>query len=149
MPSGRTHAFATGLVGATALFFPLKTLEISILLSFGCFLGLVLYPDLDVNVGNYGNALVGAVFGKKLRKVWEMYWYPYSKIMPHRSFLSHLPVLSTAIRLIYIGMPIYILLNLLGISWGNDLQYVMFGLVSVDALHFVMDIVTTFFRRRF
>lgn len=149
MSSGKVHAMATSTTGLIALFYPLKTLEECILLSFGCFLGLFVYPDLDVNTGNYGMSLIRALFGDRVSKLWNFFWKPYSWIMPHRYWISHFPVVSTIVRLSYIGLPALGLMYLLGISWNGDIIYVGLGLITVDILHFTMDIVSTKIKRMF
>tara|TARA_B100000131_G_C18089285_1_gene601514 strand:- start:1291 stop:1839 length:549 start_codon:yes stop_codon:yes gene_type:complete len=53
--------------------------------------GLWLSPDLDT----YSNSLKRWGFLKFL-------WWPYRKLIPHRSFFSHSPFIGTGFRLIYI-----------------------------------------------
>ena len=149
MPSGRVHAKATGFSSVAALFVPTESIETSLLLSMGCFMGLVVYPDLDVDIGNYGTFLIRAIFGRGVEKVWKAYWWPYSKIMPHRSIQSHLPVLSTLIRISYIGLPVILFWLFLGLEWTGDIEYILFGLIFVDTLHSVMDIISTAIKRLF
>ena len=53
--------------------------------------GLWLSPDLDTNS-----------IAKKRWGILQHLWWPYRKLIPHRSFLSHGPFLGTAVRIIYI-----------------------------------------------
>lgn len=148
MPSGKTHAKTTAIVGAVSTLYPFTDIVSVVLFSSGCFIGLVIYPDLDVDVGNYGYHIIRVVFGRKLAKVWGWFWWAYAKIIPHRSWISHFPVVGTAIRVAYIGLPLFVLISTLGYNYEyENLLFMFYGLALVDAVHFVMDIVSTGFKR--
>lgn len=62
----------------------------------------------------------------------------------HRSFWTHFPIFSTAIRLLFVGFVPFILGDYYGINFiGNG--WVMFhlgfwaGLSQADAIHYVLD----------
>lgn len=93
--------------------------------------------------------------------MWFAFWWPYAWLIPHRSPISHWPVLGTLIRLVYI-----LLLGSIfwyGASWlvtgagaflpsPNSkliewLGWALLGLTLSDALHFLMDVLP-FFRER-
>jgi len=150
MPSGKTHAFMTGTVASLAIFAPFPRLDQMLLFVFGCLFGLVVYPDLDVDVGNYGIYLIRNVFGETVSKLWQLFWYPYAKIAAHRGFLSHFPVISSVFRIAYVGFPVYILLRAYHhVEWSEDIYYALAGLFVVDTLHIVSDIISTTIKRKF
>ncbi|MBF2055031.1 MAG: metal-binding protein [Candidatus Sericytochromatia bacterium] len=97
MPSGKTHDqvtwWLTPLTGVLGwmLFYRLD-LALMLMLSF-LFAGLMFSGDLDVKSVQY--------------KRWgflRWIWLPYQKWVPHRSPLSHGPVLGTLTRLVYFSV---------------------------------------------
>lgn len=117
---------------------------LSVTMMFGVWCGIPLTPDLDV------------AENRKKRTVWNIFWYPYAKFMPHRHPLSHWPVLSTLLRLLYIVLlPALVLLafdqwyNVTTLLYGYR-DFVIawfFGLVISDTLHWFADIITTYWKR--
>ena len=149
MPSGRVHAAFTLVTGAGVAYYgyqagyPLPEIAAA---SGGVFLGLLLSPDLDVDQGSisfeYARNLFGGLFGA----VWAMVWKPYSYLIPHRSPLSHFPVLGTVIRLGYLAGVLYLGLYLL--HWTGAITrpvlpswapFTFWGLCLADTLHFFLD----------
>ena len=109
MPDGRTHDQIT-LVGA-ALCIPVWFLlappewrtdyaACGTLVGATLFSGLMLSPDLDLNSSIYHR------WGP-LRFI----WWPYQKLVPHRSPLSHSLLLGPLIRILYFLLVGYILLR--------------------------------------
>ncbi len=105
MPSGRVHDRITGYlapvagvgVGAWSQRWELATLTVVTVLVSGYFLS----PDLDIQSRPYQR--------------WGLLrwlWWPYQKVLPHRSFFSHGPIIGTGLRLVYLG------LWLGGMAWG-------------------------------
>ncbi len=113
MPSGRTHDLVTVLVTAIMLL-PwycyrlwvgpwqaagqweghLPPLTIVLPLALGCiFGGFFLSPDLDHDAGALAYRRWGLL---------KYLWVPYQKVVPHRSVLSHAPVIGTAVRFGYL-----------------------------------------------
>lgn len=97
MPSGRTHDQITittlPLVALAGLIFS-RSAGITLSLS-GAFLfsGLMFGPDLDIYSVQY--------------KRWgwlRPIWLPYQKLLRHRSWLSHGPIVGTVFRLVYLGI---------------------------------------------
>ncbi len=147
MPNGFIHTRATltlavaGGVIAYRLGYPVADVAA---LTGGTLAGLLLTPDLDVNKGCVSNHLVRRHAGLPLSILWSAYWKPYSQIIPHRSRLSHLPVLGTFIRLAYLCiLPAIIMLFAGGGIIWPDLpawsSWALGGLVLADVLHYVMD----------
>ncbi len=63
--------------------------------------GIWLSPDLDTR--------------SKALKRWgilQWIWWPYRKLIKHRSFLSHGPFIGTTLRILYLGLISYLLLLL-------------------------------------
>lgn len=110
-------------------------------MAIGCFAGILLSPDLDVDNGNISNYLLKRI-ASPIEMLWRIYWYPYRVKLKHRSFWSHFPVFSTLLRVVYFFfIPI-----LLSIYYSYfDLYYFflwfVFGLILADFLHYLMDIV--------
>jgi uncharacterized metal-binding protein len=97
MPSGATHDRITltclPVVAGIAL---LASRSASITLSLaGSFLfgGLMFGPDLDIYSVQF-----------KRWGVLRWIWRPYQKGLQHRSWLSHGPIVGTALRLLYLGL---------------------------------------------
>ncbi len=165
MADGKTHAAGTRTL-AMFLFvgqitngihqgYPLQTIFFSSLtLSIGALGGLFLTPDLDVDIGSDSEDEVREIspLGANL---WWIYWFPYRKLIPHRSPLSHWPVIGTLGRLLYLSIAYWILLAVayflnstaLGILQQAGIGLLEFpyfyiavvGLASADTLHFLMD----------
>lgn len=114
----------------------------------GCLAGILLTPDLDQET-------ISTVEWKVLRltlglgHLWLAFWGPYSAVMPHRSFLSHGPIISTSLRVLYmwagfkllgevfLAVPDVPALRLLMLeSW---FQAAFLGLCLSDLGHWVLD----------
>lgn len=128
--------------------------------------GIFLTPDLDavtreMNGHNYSTWLIrhffsrwGRHFGNAIEYVWTTFWYPYSFI-PHRSWLSHAPVVGTLGRMMYLSsIPVAVIWVMQGDlkSVTQVLQstpFILFtlGLMASDSLHFAMDMVQTKVKR--
>lgn len=71
----------------------------------GCALCWIVNPDLDQ--GTLTNAESNwrrvPIIGGVLCFLWQVIWSAYAVIIPHRSPLSHCPILGTAGRYIYLG----------------------------------------------
>lgn len=154
MPSGRVHAAAT--VAAAGLLSPLLVVAAhqaplcAAAFGLGCLVGVVINPDLDVRRGTYSWTVVRRTFGSIAGWLWALFWFPYARLIPrHRHLLSHLPLLGTGLRLLY-------LLAFFALGWlllGRFVELPAFrtlvfhplalwaaaGLAVVDALHSAMD----------
>ena len=106
MSDGKTHATAT-----TALVFPVAMTSMllmphdplsgAIIGGLGCLTGLIIDPDLDIeNITRSEWQVIKRfwIFGM----LWVVFWYPYARAIPHRSPLSHWPLLGTAGRVLYL-----------------------------------------------
>ena len=143
MPSGKVHntvtLLATPLVCVSA--YGISEDAVTVLcVGVGMLSGLVLTPDLDVDNGSRSNYHIRKWFGNVAEKIWRIYWYPYAKIIPHRSALSHFPVISTLIRVLYLFWPI-LFINPTLIT--KNVFIIIIGLVISDTLHWFMDVLSS------
>lgn len=149
MPSGRVHSFTTVLLSAGLGYYAWHTgypLASAGALAGGTLAGIFLSPDLDVESGSISWYHVRKVGGCLAGLLWSWIWKPYAMVIPHRSPLSHLPLLSTVIRLGYLAGMVYAILLTLHMArliehptlptWW---PYAFFGLVLSDLLHYLLD----------
>ena len=158
MSDGKTHATAT-----TALIFPVAMASLLLHPSdpfsamaagaIGCATGLIIDPDLDIDdITRSEWQMI-----KKLWIVgmlWVTLWYPYAWLIPHRSPLSHWPLLGTAGRVLYLLLWIKLLGMILDVPVPiqlivtNSLFMIWFyGLAVADTAHFIMDVVSSKMKR--
>ncbi len=101
-------------------------LELGIIAGASHFLGgYWLSPDLDIKSRPF------------LRwGVLKIIWLPYQRLIPHRSPLSHAPVLGSLIRLVYLAaclLPLWLLFpDLQRVQWAIDWMKVAAFLVGVE-----------------
>ncbi|MHC1733429.1 MAG: DUF2227 family putative metal-binding protein [Bacteroidales bacterium] len=160
MPSGKIHsasslvAFVASVAMPALLSTPNVPLEKSLIFGGGCLLGTLITPDLDISEGCFSMAVIRKIGGPMAERIWKVFWWPYGVLIPHRHWLSHLPVVSTSLRLGYLGiiaMTICLLLSLGGLFPAPDIKFsieeivesnsflLFCGLCLSDTLHFVMD----------
>ena len=91
--------------------------------------GLWLSPDLDTN--------------SRPLKRWgplKLLWFPYRKLIPHRSWLSHGPLIGNCLRISYLFITIGILviiLKILGLSMPYDLSNSLFRIIKQNPMDMV------------
>jgi uncharacterized metal-binding protein len=138
MASGKNHdrsiLFATPIVLAVGSY--QFGLEVGVIAAASHFLGgYWLSPDLDIKSAPF------------LRwGVLRVIWLPYQRFIPHRSPLSHAPVLGSAIRLLYLAVclsPLWLIPGVSEIQWDgvNWKEAIAFGVgVELSALnHLLLD----------
>jgi uncharacterized metal-binding protein len=161
MPNGKAHASATVVLaaglGVISIGLRQDPIVTTSALVGGCLAGLVLTPDLDVDRGSISHRIVKRSAGLLIGFAWHLFWYPYSRIMPHRSWYSHMPVFSTFFRVVYLfALPallwwlvsMAITLPEFRIPAMTWYPVAFLGLVLSDTLHAVMDITDSFVKRR-
>jgi len=141
MSTGKAHATASVLaapaMGLTLIF--LVTPEIGVGAFLGCLLGVVLTPDLDqitISKSEWWIVRYVPVVGW----LWMALWDLYARLIPHRSFWSHAPIVGTAGRLLYLGTIASLrwsVLPMLSIVW---VQGAILGLAASDTIHCLMDL---------
>jgi uncharacterized metal-binding protein len=113
MASGRIHAVTT--VALSLGFAPIVlsavkgTPELLILIP-GIMLGILITPDLDIDHRIVSHRYMRNMFGRVVGMYWYYLWHSYSICFKHRSALSHLPIISTLIRLTFLAFPPIIVL---------------------------------------
>ena len=136
MPSGRVHTMTT--IGLAVGSIPMSNPPLTV----GILSGLILSPDLDVDNGFVGLAHLRRVpfVGTPLAWIWRAFWWPYSKTVPHRSAISHAPIVGTMLRLGYLSAPL-LAMNMLGVpmTLPTGLGWWLIGLCASDALHIILD----------
>ena len=154
MPSGVIHTkatVATTLVVSVSSYLFGATPETTLALSVGAFLGTVVNPDADCDNGSYSLYVVRVLCGDVVSRLYQLFWMPYSLIVKHRSFISHSPIIGTAIRFAYLfAVPAIIIFAL-------DRYYailllplsitVFCGLCVSDTVHVIMDAISTAIKR--
>jgi uncharacterized metal-binding protein len=104
---------------------------------------------LDVDEGFYGLYLLRRI-SPLLSWGWRIFWYPYSKIMPHRSIASHLPLIGTAIRVGYLYLFVALFCLAVGFQVPEPIpQFWSFvaGLIVVDTVHAFADALVSEFKK--
>ena len=126
MPRGQTHElWGVFFLPPLAYIYYKFTGDIKTSVLFGIaflFGNFMLSPDLDTRSRSYTR------WG-----ILRFIWVPYQKIMKHRSFLSHFPVISSIIRAVYLISAFVVLISIttyvlfLAISWlgveGNSKDF--------------------------
>lgn len=172
MPAGKAHATTSTLTAAaiaTCVLLPGVDRQVVTAVSLGCLSGVLLSPDLDVDNGYIGFKLAKRYFGSIFKWIWKWIWWPYAKLVPHRSHISHIPVVGTAVRLLYLYAVYLVLATALMFAigwprtvyilpiWGAILALVrgdaqievrliaagFAGLCISDTLHAIMDATST------
>lgn len=153
MPAGSVHTANSLTIAATlsvaAYFYNpnLLTNDDSMYLVIGSLSGIFLSPDLDVDNGYVGLRFLRSIplIGGIVSAGWKLIWTPYAKFVPHRSWISHFPGISTIIRLTYLSAfmsPVLIIYwdwIFVNFRW---LGMWMIGLCLSDIFHFFADLIS-------
>lgn len=115
----------------------------------GGYLGRCISPDVDIDHATYQDFFVEFV-EPYAHKIWYFMWLPYRKLVPHRHWISHTPVISSLIRVFYLIFPCFLIsffipefkifLNLLVEYWDFSF-YFLVGLMWADIIHITMDFI--------
>ena len=150
MSSGRVHGQVTKTISPIvfiAIFAYTNNLILAVFGIVGCLLGLLIEPDLDIDHKTMSERRMSdasPLYGR----IWYVVWLPYALILPHRSFLSHWPILSTTIRYLYTCVPPITLLLVtgfwhevrdFGIMYQDELMWLFIGNCVSDLAHFIFD----------
>jgi len=157
MASGYTHEritqYAAPVVAASA-FWHSADVGLAVAAGVGCWLGIYLSPDLDICGMTRSENQVARHFGRVVGWLFWAFWYPYGRLVRHRSFWSHAPIVGTAGRLVYMLWPCIAATVLLdysgilaydftafwhGVSGSAVFWWIVRGLAVSDILHFIAD----------
>ena len=154
MASGRAHSIASLAVGgvtAVVYYGFAGDAPVAGWCAAGGLSAVLLSPDLDHPSGYIGLAILRRLpLGKAWEFIWRTYWTPYRWLVgtftrrtygagdSHRSFLSHLPGIGTALRLAWLlWIPLvfgWVSLPELCGAWPA-----LATLLACDVMHSVMD----------
>jgi uncharacterized metal-binding protein len=157
MPMGVTHRAINTVVSvpvaAGTLYIGWSPLQIACLVGGYTFATFLMNPDLDLDSIGYQS------WG------WlRIIWWPYQKALGHRCWMSHFPIISTLLRIIYLLWFPVLLLLLLGSSiramvrqevldWFPELApyllLLIFGMILSDTLHTILDTSSTELKQLF
>lgn len=171
MADGKRHAeaYRQGLLFSCAVCLPLAVFvdRSAIFGPLGALGGMLIDPDLSDqhNITTHTEQRMWRI-SPLLGYLFQVYWYPLSILINHRAWISHLPVIGTTMRIVYMfGPPLaYILVYWYGYSfdpvgwvmhlWVNRANYHALGWMYLfwayqDFLHLKLDgfKVTTLGRR--
>lgn len=142
LPSGRFHtACSVTVAGAAFGSLLFVSPDAAIPCAVGALAGVLITPDLDLH-GNITYHFVKKYFGLIAYWIWAGVWWLYASVCKHRGFISHFPAISTAGRLLYLGL--WILPFYLYYKWDLKLEpwmlWGVLGLVLSDTAHFLLDV---------
>lgn len=154
MPNGRTHSIAT-VITATVLtgaaIAAVQTAGLEVMAApIGSLAGLLLSPDLDLGEkGNLSHHYVKRHAGCLAGAIWTAVWWPYGRILSHRSFISHSIVMGTALRIMYIALLTFPAWKLWAALVATEsFWWWFFGLAIADTVHIMMDTTSTSLKRK-
>ena len=108
--------------------------------------GCLISPDADVDGCSIADFYIRHYTGVVVEMFCDGLWAFYRKVCRHRGFLSHAPIISTAIRVLYIGAfyfliatPLKYLSSLVQIDWPLFMWWCFVGLVLADSAHYGLD----------
>lgn len=117
--NGKVH-HAVNLVTATTLIsltvFAGGGVKEVVCVTAGSIGGVIVTPDYDLDKGLPRNFIGNLPF---VGKLWRWFWWPYAKLVKHRSFISHSFVFSTIGRVVYIAVGFLLVLGALDIFFST------------------------------
>jgi uncharacterized metal-binding protein len=131
--NGTAHRLVTVLlilpIGYTVFYLNPERLDLAIVSSLGCALGILIQPDLDM--------------AETPKNPLHYPFFLYGRLIRHRSFFSHFPIVGSTGRVLYITFllwPIWLLLGHPPINVNMDfLKWAFVGLCAADGAHFICD----------
>lgn len=141
MPSGKRHTIASAVVavssfGALFIYSPSAATYCAV----GALAGILISPDADL-CPNVTYHYVRKYAGLPAWALWTVIWKPYS-FLPHRGFISHAPIVSTVIRLLYLWLwiwPVWHYLELPYPVFTVNAGWWLLGLGLADFCHAILD----------
>lgn len=101
-------------------------------------------PDLDhEQLRTWTELRIYRYLGVWPGRVWQAIWAPYGVLIPHRSALSHLPGLGTAIRAAYLFAVAWTVGHVIGhpipLPSGEIIRWVLGAWAVQDTIHLALD----------
>jgi len=160
--SGKTHARSTSqtiiiacIIVVVALIprhittyvFSLISDNLSIVgeIASGLIMGHYATPDVRDQEGsiNEGERMVREHYGRLAGKLWTWVWYPLAKIIPHRSWLSHLPGPATILAAAWLYWLPMLIMWMYAPEWYDiamsRIWYHVAGWAIQDTVHLAQD----------
>ena len=110
----------------------IDTIQVSI----GLILGTIITPDYDFDK-TYIKKIIKKI--PVIGFLWNLYWYPYSKLFKHRG-LSHNLLLGTITRVLYLSLPILLFCLFTNTYiYNNTYMYILLGWYIQDFVHYILD----------
>lgn len=137
MASGKIHTVTTMCASAVGIaYYGLDNISASSAWLLGGLWCVIVQPDLDQIDGGKGYYGLYVLDNTKngLGKIWDLYWRPYARLIKHRGFFSHFPLIGTLGRLLYGGWYFVPLLVL----WEGT-PYYLTAIITCDFLHWLLD----------
>ena len=161
MASGKIHTAATvsiatpiaGVTGLAAGLLVGDPIGVGAAAAVGALSGILLTPDLDQSIIDRTEyRLLKWTFG--MAALWIGLWFPYAVWLPHRSPVTHWPILSTSIRILWLKFHPFTIIAL-GLWTEFDWTYILtwpinlvgiglfiawfYGLTLADFGHWALD----------
>lgn len=143
MPNFKTH-LKVNLIAAGASLVPAISMSAGrgevdpLFLTIGIGLSTILNGDLDLKsqaLNSWG--------------ILKYFWYPYMMKVKHRDIL-HWPVIGTFARMIYLGVLVVILQIFIDFEIKSSwIWWTFWGLTIGDAIHWILDVMSTKSKRAF
>lgn len=136
MPSGKIHSQDSIIIATGIAAFSIANSLDFIPSAIGALTGIILSPDLDQDDLTISEL---SIIRKAPAIGWlfYLYWFPYAKIIPHRHWSSHWPVVGTLGRILYLT-PLWYALSYFQFDLYN-LRYWLIGLALSDLAHWLRD----------
>lgn len=120
--NGPQHKFAnicTGIFLTATTYLIFQREDLTLAAAIGSAVGTTVTPDFDLD-----KDLPRSIFSKipVVAVFWGLMWWPYQKLVKHRSWVSHSPLVSTVIRLLYMLFWFCLIVlvgNLIGLFYVN------------------------------
>ena len=145
MATGKAHEFDSGVLAIillTVFNIYLRDFMVAVLVASGALAGIYITPDLDVDGWIRSKRKATRSLGL-VGYAWFVFWYPYSKAIRHRNWLSHAPLIGTMGRIVYLlTIPLTVAMATHTAVSGQAVSYIAIasvGLACSDIIHWLRD----------
>lgn len=138
-------------IAVSLAYFEIVPWEIAAISSIGFTLGVIFDPDLRDSQQHRTRAKQFLNKNTIVGYITDVYWYPFARAVPHRHFLSHAPLISSFIAILYLTVPFMTIASLLlagdlslvtaYFSSMTSIQFLsfLFGWTMADSVHALQD----------